>query len=308
MLVDLVGFEPTTSSMPWKRAPNCATGPRSRDNRLFRRPVERIYSAPAFFRSQTAARPVLRKLTKISILALTEFHKMTRTYMSIIILLALLPAASMSSAQITPSNSGAAPVPYASVSQLNTMLAQLEQVSATTQTDLARVRVEKWKTDGSYKKQAQGNIDSIRRNLQSALPEMITQLRNSPADLGATFKLYRNLDALFGVMGGVTESAGAFGSKDEFQSLSNDMSAFERSRREFAERMETLASSKEAELTQLRTQLKALQAAAPAPPPKKIIVDDTEPKKPAKKKPSTNKVPKPPTASTPPTSTPPPPQ
>ena len=27
ILVDLVGFEPTTSSMPWKRAPNCATGP-----------------------------------------------------------------------------------------------------------------------------------------------------------------------------------------------------------------------------------------------------------------------------------------
>jgi hypothetical protein len=26
-MVDLVGFEPTTSSMPWKRAPNCATGP-----------------------------------------------------------------------------------------------------------------------------------------------------------------------------------------------------------------------------------------------------------------------------------------
>jgi hypothetical protein len=26
-LVDLVRFELTTSSMPWKRAPNCATGP-----------------------------------------------------------------------------------------------------------------------------------------------------------------------------------------------------------------------------------------------------------------------------------------
>jgi hypothetical protein len=25
--VDLKGFEPLTSSMPWKRAPNCATGP-----------------------------------------------------------------------------------------------------------------------------------------------------------------------------------------------------------------------------------------------------------------------------------------
>jgi hypothetical protein len=27
-LVDLVRFELTTSSMPWKRAPNCATGPK----------------------------------------------------------------------------------------------------------------------------------------------------------------------------------------------------------------------------------------------------------------------------------------
>ena len=233
---------------------------------------------------------------------------MIRTNLSILVMLALFVAATMSSAQITPSNSGAAPVPYASVSQLNSMLAQLEQVSGTTQADLARVRVEKWKTDGSYKKQAEGNIESIRRNLQAALPEIIAQLRNSPEDLGATFKLYRNLDALFGVMGGVTESAGAFGSKDEFQSLSNDMSALERSRRDFAERMETLASSKEAELTQLRTQLKALQAAAPTPPPKKIIVDDTEPKKPVKKKPST-KVPKPPSASPtnpPPSNTPPP--
>ena len=28
-MVDLVGIEPTTSSMPWKRAPSCATGPRT---------------------------------------------------------------------------------------------------------------------------------------------------------------------------------------------------------------------------------------------------------------------------------------
>ena len=32
-LVDLVGIEPTTSSMPWKRAPSCATGPLFGDTR-----------------------------------------------------------------------------------------------------------------------------------------------------------------------------------------------------------------------------------------------------------------------------------
>jgi hypothetical protein len=29
-MVDLVGIEPTTSSMPWKRAPSCATGPQEK--------------------------------------------------------------------------------------------------------------------------------------------------------------------------------------------------------------------------------------------------------------------------------------
>jgi hypothetical protein len=34
-LVDLVGIEPTTSSMPWKRAPSCATGPREKTEALY---------------------------------------------------------------------------------------------------------------------------------------------------------------------------------------------------------------------------------------------------------------------------------
>jgi len=218
------------------------------------------------------------------------------------LLFCLLSAGSLS-AQTTPSTPP--PVPYASVSELNSMLSQLEQASQMTQADLGRLRIEKWKTDSGYKKQTLSNVDSIQRNLQAALPEIASQLRNSPEDLGASFKLYRNLDALYDVLGSVAESAGAFGSKDEFQSLSNDLSAFERSRRAFADRMEALSSSKEAELAQLRTQVKTLQAAAPPPPPKKIIVDDNEPTKPAPKK--KKPIPKPPTATTPPTAATPPP-
>jgi hypothetical protein len=196
--------------------------------------------------------------------------------------------------QITPVSP--APVPYASVSELNGLLAGLEQASQTTQTDLGRLRVEKWKMESGYKKETLGNVDSVKRNLQSALPEIMTQLRNSPEDLGASFKLYRNLDALYDVLGSVAESAGAFGSKDEFQSLSNDLNSFERSRRAFADRMENLSNAKEAELAQLRTQVKTLQAAATPPSaPKKIIVDDNAPPKPAPKK--KKPVPKPPSAS-----------
>jgi hypothetical protein len=194
------------------------------------------------------------------------------------------------------SNSGQpveAPVPYASVSQLNGMLTQLEQVSQAAQGDLGKLRIEKWKTDGGTKRQTQSNVESIQRNLQTALPAMVSELRNSPESLPSTFKIYRTLDALYNVFGSVVESAGAFGSKDEFQTLENDLGTVEKSRRTFADRMESLANAKETELARLRTQLKAAQAAAPPPPAKKVIVDDTEPpKKPAKKKP----VPKPPNA------------
>jgi len=205
-------------------------------------------------------------------------------------ILALLLAVT-ASAQTAPSNeppAQGAPVPYSSVSELNLLLSQIEQTSQATQLDLAKLRIEKWKTDGNTKRGTQADVESIQRNLQSALPEIVGRLRNSPENLATSFELYRNLDALYGVFSSVVESAGAFGSRDEFQSLQNDLSALERARHGFADRMNTLASSKEGELTRLRAQVQTLQAAlnaAPPAPPKKTIVDDTEtPKKPVKKR------------------------
>lgn len=211
----------------------------------------------------------------------------------------------------SPSGGGAqGPVSYASVSQLNGLLSQLEATSKTTQADLVKLRIEKWKTDSGYKKQALGNVDSIQRNLQGALSEIIGQLRGTPENLPVTFKLYRNLDALYDVLGSVVEGAGAFGSKDDLQSLSNDLNAFEGSRKQLAERIENLASAKESQITQLQTELKTVRAELPVTPPKKTVVDDTEPAKkaPVKKKAPTTKKPadgaKPPAGTQPPAQSP----
>jgi hypothetical protein len=198
------------------------------------------------------------------------------------------------------------PVSYASVTQLNGMLTQLEASSKSTQADLTKLRIERWKTDASTKKQTLANVDSIQRNLQGALPEIIAQLRAQAEDLPTTFKLYRNLDALYDVVGNVVEVTGAFGSKDDFQSLSNDLNTFENTRKQLAERIENLSSAKEAEIARLRTDLKTAQAAIPVAPPKKIIVDDNEPpKKPPVKKKKPAIKPAPPTTTKPPGQTPP---
>jgi hypothetical protein len=131
---------------------------------------------------------------------------------------------------------------------------------------------------------------------------MLGDLKNSPENVALTFKVYRNLDALYDVMSSVVESAGAFGNKEEFQSLSKDLGALEDSRRAFADRMDKIATAKETELGQLRV---ALQNARAAIPPKKTVVDDTAPpaKKPVPRKKPTPKPPQP-SSQTPPASSP----
>ncbi|MGB8011770.1 MAG: hypothetical protein WCF68_09160 [Terriglobales bacterium] len=201
-------------------------------------------------------------------------------------LIAVVPPEIAAAQNTTGAASGTQPpVAYASVNELNGILTPLQQTAQSMQSHLGKMRIERWKTDASTKQQALANVESIQRNLQSALPEIVAQLRNAPEDVGVSFKLYRNLDALYDVFGSVAESAGAFGNKDDFQDLSNDLTGLENARRAFGERMQKLAASKEDELTRLRAQVKTLPA-APPPPPKKIILDDTEPpqKPPVKKK------------------------
>jgi hypothetical protein len=178
-------------------------------------------------------------------------------------------------------------VSYSSISELNQLLAGLQQASQAIQDDLSHLRIEKWKTDSNTKKQSQSDVESVQRNLQSALPGMLNDLKSSPESAPLTFKVYRNLDALYDVMNSVVESTGAFGNKEEFQSLNKDLGALEESRRAFAGRMDKVANAKETEIGQLRA---ALQTARAEIPPKKTVVDDTKPateKKPVKHKKTT---------------------
>ena len=289
--MDLVGIEPTTSSMPWKRAPSCATGPHfGRSTTSILAHAYRIVKPGAGVLHQKGTwerGPTVAKPEKMSILSREEQYPMKIIQTAVVCLVAV---AAFAQTAANPATS--APVSYTSIAELNQLIANLQAASQTAQQDLARLRIERWKTDGNTKKQTQGDADSIAKNLQNALPTILSDLKNSPENLALTFKTYRNLDALYDVLSSVAESAGAFGSKDEFQSLSNDLGAIESSRRAFAERMDKLANAKETEMGQLRA---ALQAARAATPPKKVVVDDSEPatkKAPVKKKPA----PKPATA------------
>src|ERR1019366_7953026 len=155
-------------------------------------------------------------------------------------------------------------------------LDRLQAAASQAALDLGHLRNDKWKADGQSKQQAQANADSVQRNLTSALPVLIAAVRAGPQDLGAEFKLYRNLNALYDVFASLTEATGAFGPKNDYQALAQQLEAIDSVRRNLGDALEQLTSSTQSELVQLRTQVRAYRQAAAAAPPKKVVVDDTQ--------------------------------
>jgi hypothetical protein len=201
-----------------------------------------------------------------------------RFFLSMIVLCACLAFAQAPSAM--------PPNPAADAGNLAQPLAQLDQTARQTVMDLGKVRVEKWKADGSVKDQSRGNIDSLQKNLTAALPALMQQVRSNPASVGAAVKLYHNLNVVYDVLATVAESTGAFGSKDDYQALATDVANLDTIRRNIADQLEQMASAQDTAYAQLKNQIRTQQQAAVAAPPKKVIVDDSEP---AKKKTATKK-------------------
>jgi hypothetical protein len=169
--------------------------------------------------------------------------------------------------------------PVVSPQEAQILAELLRQVSASadkSNADVARVRIDKWKADAASKQQAQAGAESIRRNLANAVPDLVQRIQSSPGSLVANFRLYRNLNALYDTFSALAESAGAFGAREQYEPLAEDVSQLDHLRHQMAERVDLLAGTNDAELGRLRTQLATIKPAAK--PVAKIVVDNDQPK------------------------------
>ena len=159
------------------------------------------------------------------------------------------------------------------------MLGQLQEIAQQTASDLGKLKIDKWKTDSSNKQQSQSNATSLQRNLTAALPEMIQKAQAAPQDFAPSFKLYRNLNVVYDVLAMTAENAGAFGPKEQYEPLANDIGQLDQVRRSMADRLDWLSGVKDSQIKTLSQQLVAAQqqaqaaqkaaAAAETPAPKK---------------------------------------
>ncbi len=205
------------------------------------------------------------------------------------LLLRLLLIATITPLSQAQTQSSPAPAPAAPVQNLadpEALLSRIQQETRGLGADLGKLRIDKWKVDSATKSQATDNVESIQRNITNALPGLISAVRSAPQSIGANFKLYRNINALYDVLANLTESAGAFGKREEYEIIAPHAAAIDDDRRaygDFLAQMTALADSRIAAYQQAAAQ------AAVAQPPKKIVVDDSEPAPPSKKKSSRKK-------------------
>ena len=124
---------------------------------------------------------------------------------------------------------------------------------------------------------------SVARNLGTAMPGLLSAFSQTPEDLGAAFRLYRDAEAVLGVAQHSSEAIPAQDADAGGAALAAGTDEVRTSLNQLADWIETRGQSQYAALQQAKTTA-AAQPAAPPPPPAKLVIQDANGAAAAKKK------------------------
>lgn len=198
------------------------------------------------------------------------------------------PAAQGASAPAVSTASQAAPPSDAARESLRDAMTKIS-------TAIAGLDIQRWKEPADVRQTTQSDVDSIERDLNGTLPNLLAQA--SPASAGPgqvstsalapDFAVFRNVDALYDVLLRVTQTAVLAHSPDA-DSLEDARAALESARFKLGASLLQSIGEQDAQLARYRSAPPAPVRPAAAPPaPTKIVVDDGPvPAKRRKKKPA----------------------
>jgi hypothetical protein len=137
---------------------------------------------------------------------------------------------------------------------------------------LATVRVDRWKAPGAVKDETDGNLNSIRRDVDTTLPGLLVIADAAPDSVTKVLPAYRNIEALYDVLLRVMASTRVFGPSQQAAALEQAMVNLDAGRLALGEQLQLAAAAQDKRAADLRAALKAAQSApvvapAPCPPP-----------------------------------------
>jgi len=129
---------------------------------------------------------------------------------------------------------------------------------------LGQMTIDKWKASVAIRTEAEGNLGSVQRDLQSTLPLLLTAADAAPDSTARTLPVFRNVDALYDVMLRLDAAGRLAAPKDQISALDQALSNLSDVRRTLGDQVQADAEAQETRVTRLQA---ALKAVPPPPPP-----------------------------------------
>jgi hypothetical protein len=162
------------------------------------------------------------------------------------------------------------------------------------QQTLGGLHPEKWKTSDEARQETIANLDSIRRDLETTLPPLLTAADSAPGSVSQLLPAYRNIEALYDVLLRVVEIGNISAPRSQSTALERARQTLEEDRRALGDHLKSAALTEEQQVRSLQA---ALRAVPPAPAP---VVCPPPPakKRTRRRKPAAKSTAKPATSST----------
>jgi hypothetical protein len=149
------------------------------------------------------------------------------------------------------------------VSSSSTPSAMLQPAIDSIRQALGTVRLDKWKATNPIRDEADSNVGSIRRDIDSTLPPLLTAADGAPDSVTQVLPAFRNVNALYDVLLRVATAARVAAPTQQSAPLDAALVSLEDGRRALGDRLQAAAVSQERRITDLQ----AAARAVPPPPP-----------------------------------------
>jgi hypothetical protein len=142
---------------------------------------------------------------------------------------------------------------------------------------LGAVNLEKWKASNAIRDEANTNLHSVQRDVESTLPSLLTAADSAPDSVAKTLPVFRNIDALYDVMLRLDAAGRLAAPKDQISALDQALASVSDARRALGDQLQSSAEAQETRVGRLQAALKATPP--PQPPPEPVACTPPPPKK-----------------------------
>jgi hypothetical protein len=125
---------------------------------------------------------------------------------------------------------------------------------------------DRWKASGAVRDEAQNNLRSIARDVQTTLPPLVAAADAAPDSAAKVLPAYRNIEALYDVLLRLNAAGQLAAPRDQASALEQALANLNDGRRALGDQLQQDADAQEKQVVHLQAALRAFPPPAPSSP------------------------------------------